>query len=273
MTRNSIAVSKRPATRITAFDTKYVPSPVNAKGDYARGHVHALPIAEVLGREWSTDAHFAAYEPVDIKRFGPIRLVSDDLGCDDIERVRMVALVGDVDDPVAHAADTPAREEWRAATLPHIKASGLAYHETRGGYRTLARLADPFEIASKEDADLWKIAYLGWCEYLEHEHSVVLDRSCCDWTRLYRAPNVVRETHGRQKARVMGALPSVDPTPGGQWRDPPSNAIKASSETLIPLDQLPPANEGIAAALGPWQAHEGRKWDLLGHLEIGRAHV
>jgi hypothetical protein len=39
---------------------------------------------------------------------------------------------------------------------------------------------------------------------------------------------------------------------------------QAAAKTLTPLAELPPADAGIAAALGPWSDHDGRKWDLCG---------
>jgi hypothetical protein len=43
-------------------------------------------------------------------------------------------------------------------------------------------------------------------------------------------------------------------------------AAQAPRHDLTPLDELPPADQGIAAALGAWEAHDGRKWDLCGEL-------
>jgi hypothetical protein len=43
-------------------------------------------------------------------------------------------------------------------------------------------------------------------------------------------------------------------------------AAQAPRGELRPLASLPPASDGIAAALGDWRAHDGRKWDLCGEL-------
>ena len=47
----------------------------------------------------------------------------------------MVAMIGDLDAPGTHGTSKPARDEWRAEQLPRLEATGLAYYETRGGYR------------------------------------------------------------------------------------------------------------------------------------------
>jgi len=183
--------------------------------------IEACSLADALTREWSDDAHFAAYEPRtgqdDKGQRSVMRLlheakderpaVYDCLDRLDVPSVRMVALTGDCDDPVAHANKTPARAEWRAEQLPKLAASGLAHYETRGGYRVLASI--DFEITAPSDAEIWKEYYLGWCEHLEQAHGLVLDRKCNDWTRLYRLPNVMRDGKP-QRAKVIGTPPAFD---------------------------------------------------------------
>lgn len=55
-------------------------------------------------------------------------------------------------------------------------------------------------------------------------------------------------------------------------RDLPPNserwatAFRAAPTTSPHLAELPPADRGIVAAIGPWQQHSGRKWDICGKL-------
>jgi hypothetical protein len=53
--------------------------------------------------------------------------------------------------------------------------------------------------------------------------------------------------------------PDALPAPVLAW-----GSGKAAAAGLTPLSELPPADAGIAAALGDWRAHQGRKWDLCG---------
>jgi hypothetical protein len=162
----------------------------------------AIDLAEALESSFDCDAHFCAYEPTD----PPVRLAGDPAVIPG--GVRMVVLIGDLDDPVAHATKTPARDEWRAEQLDRIEASGLACYETRGGYRVLATLDEPFVLTTLAHAEEWKARYEAWCDELEQSCGLELDRACKDWTRLYRLPNVERDGE-TQEAEVLGSLPVV----------------------------------------------------------------
>lgn len=196
--------------KITVLPHKHIPSP--EADDFATRDADAEPcdFDEAFARTWPTDAHFAAYEPLCPPELGgaAVRLASGALT--DGVAVRMVALVGDLDDPTAHRTKAPASDEWRAAQLPALIASRLQVYRTRGGYRVLAVLREPVELRTPEDARLWRSTYLGWCEQLERDHGLRLDRSCADWTRLYRLPNVLRDGV-EQRARLEGSgFPIVD---------------------------------------------------------------
>ncbi len=68
-------------------------------------------------------------------------------------------------------------------------------------------------------------------------------------------------TRERRSWRIDG-----NPIFAGELR-PPAKAWKLAAPApaiAAHLAQLPPANAGIAAALGPWTEHAGRKWDLCG---------
>lgn len=190
---------------ITVLLDRYVPSPWSGKVAKP-GAVLALDLSEALARTWPTDAHFCAYEPIEVE--GEIVRLAIESVIDVLDGVRMVTLVGDIDDPETHGTPEPARPEWRESLARGLAASELAHYETRGGYRVLAQLRDPFVLTGPADADRWKALYSGWCDELERTHGLVLDRACKDWTRLYRLPNVMREGK-RQRAAIVGTPPVI----------------------------------------------------------------
>jgi hypothetical protein len=211
-TVNKVAQKKTRATgpRVTIIPRK-------ASGMARVRGIKGMALSEALALEWPDDAHFAAYEPrtVPVQKSDDrvmVRLlheakderpaVFDVLDMLDVPNVRMVALIGDIDDRDKIAG--VARPEWRQEQRPRLRASGLANYETRGGYRVIALLPkDWCKIESREDAEEWKRFYVQWCEHQEEKHGLVLDRACKDWTRLYRLPNVKRDGK-RQPGRVRG---------------------------------------------------------------------
>jgi hypothetical protein len=198
-------------TAITVLTHKRIPAPDGENFDERDADAQAGDLVEALERHWHTDAHFAAYAPFmagDGDDAFALRLSYGVIGQDGCA-AEMVALIGDCDDPVTHGTNSPARKEWRAQIRPRLDASGLAHYETRGGFRVLATLAKPVVITNRSDTEAWKARYLAWCDSVQSEHDVILDRRCCDWTRLYRLPNVQRD--GRPaRAPVVGEIPVVD---------------------------------------------------------------
>lgn len=196
--------------QITVFRDKFVPGVETAiKGNGLDPHAAtALSVDDALGGTHTTDAHFAAYAPFYAELEGgqrtPIRLTHEDIG---EATINMVVLVGDIDGP--RHKPTP---EWRKETIAKLKASGLAHYQTKGGYRVLAELSEPFAINASNDTERWTASYLAWCDQLERDHGLALDRACKDWTRFYRAPNVTREgkpARAKTLGMVDGRLPVV----------------------------------------------------------------
>ena len=110
---------------------------------------------------------------------------------------RMVLFVVDVDWP-GHNDDGPATPAWRDEQAPKIDALLAAHpggfvYESRGGYRLVYGLPAPFPIRSTEDDGRWVARYKGSLRYLERRFGIVGDVACADWTRIYRAPHVVRD--------------------------------------------------------------------------------
>jgi hypothetical protein len=195
---------------ITVLPTRDVPSPESEHFDSRTADALPVDFDDAFARTWDSDAHFTAYEPVCPPELGgvAVRLASGVF--EDGLTVRMVALVGDLDDVDAHREKRPASEAWRAEQRPRLQASGLASYATRGGYRVMAVLKEPAELSSADDARAWRSTYLGWCSELQRKHGLQLDVACADWTRLFRLPCVLRD--GVQvTARLEGSgFPIVD---------------------------------------------------------------
>ena len=156
-----------------------------------------MPILWALKRKYSTDAHFAPYfvrqlggqVPTCVPRLNkPALQTLRKSGADVFFGVVSV----DVDDEIAHANKTPARQQWRDeqddiyGNLPHIFLDGMARYDTRGGYRLLWTLPKPLTVEQ----------YVAFGAALREElrwYGVECDENCAEWNRLYRLPFVVRD--------------------------------------------------------------------------------
>jgi hypothetical protein len=177
------------------------PEPTDAKARaewYDDDRVVRLPIVTALTMAIDEDVHFAAYN-ADVQRRHTIRLLQDPAHADKIAAVnlRMVAAVFDVDDPIAHEQNIPARAEWWDDELPKlqnlINAHNVFLYATEGGYRTVAALPEPFPLRCQGDDDTWRARYLSWIKYLRRRFEIRADKSCHDWTRLYRIPHATKQ--------------------------------------------------------------------------------
>jgi KaiC/GvpD/RAD55 family RecA-like ATPase len=169
---------------------------------------------DVLTEPADSDAHFACYSAPEL----PYRLKREVLK----ERpVTMVLFCFDVDDPVAHAQHIPAREEWRALEQPKIDALIDAHkvfaYETRGGYRIVGRLPEPFTIANAEDEATWTAWYKTNVKALKRVFGIEADTACADWQRLFRLPKATRDgapqqfpTYGDPNATLWDLEPTEE---------------------------------------------------------------
>lgn len=183
-------------------------------GDGAPGSAVAVPLDALLTRPWSTDVHFTAYAPTQSVRRLRVELLRHPTAlAAEGGRVVMQLAVFDCDDPVAHAAGSPARPEWRYEVAPRIHAAAAAHlgafaYWTRGGARLLWAI-DPIELTSLECAARWSALYLGLSGYLRAAFGLAADESCTDWTRLFRAPHVVRDGQSEQHPPLIGDARAV----------------------------------------------------------------
>ncbi len=215
--------------------------------------VFATELGEALTHEWPTDAFACQYAPVEVNGVR-IRLPGSALDPENLGviggAVRMVARFGDLDGP-GHVA-TP---EWREATREKLMAAGLAYYETRGGFRTVERLPDGCTLETPAEAEEWSYRYRGWIAALREVFGLDLDPKCADWTHLFRLPRVVRDGVA-VSASVVGAIRVVD------WDlfVDPGNAPKPEREA----DGVPERAFALAKALPPSVAKAGGN-DALFH--------
>nr|CAB4128819.1 DNA primase, phage/plasmid [uncultured Caudovirales phage] len=162
------------------------------------GTCPVVDIAQALDQAFDSDAHFVPYHVRDrdddaepaIPRINQVALpVLRQLGYD----VRFSVLVFDIDDPVAHANEEPARDSWRAEqeeilaqNLPVEWADSMGFYRTKGGMRVLWRLADHVGIN-----DFHRLRASMRSELMSLGVDQVDDLK--DWNRCYRLPNVIRE--------------------------------------------------------------------------------
>lgn len=198
-----------------------------------------LPLSEVLSKDFPSDAHFCPYS---VPRF-PYRLTSEAPGR--VGGVPLVAACFDVDCPKEEKgpdgkADGPG---WVLYELPKIadllreNPGGFVYF-TRGGYRVVYRLPEPFVIHTREDSEEWTRRYLGWLASLARRYEITADVKCGEWQRLYRAPHATREKgQGPERWEVIG-----NPRALGVWEYTPSpEEIEEDRETARALGERSPA--------------------------------
>jgi hypothetical protein len=175
-----------------------------------------VDVPSILSTRYKGDAHFAAYA-ADHPRRIKVSLLKEDRHAEKIPGVnlRMTLFVGDVDWP-GHADELPATQAWREEQAPKMAAM-LASHprgfvyDTRGGFRIVYALPEPFPLLSSGDDARWTCAYKSWGKYLERSFGIAIDLNCADWTRLYRAPHVTRDGVRQERAAIG------DPTTLGVW--------------------------------------------------------
>jgi len=222
-------------------------NPQGAKATYQ-------PLAEVLRTVFESDAHFAAYSaPHHPRRLNKEALPNTEMFPDG---VAMVALLFDVDATESHKAmggtGEPASDEWWLAQQPKIEAllvahPGAFFYRTRGGYRIVYAL-DGVILHSPADADAWSSTYVALCAYLKRAFDILVDASCFQWNRLFRAPWVVRDGK-RQIHEVIGSPDAI-----AIWTYEPSAEDFEIGKTLRRQRPKPkthkPREERAAASVG-----------------------
>jgi hypothetical protein len=218
--------------------------------DDAEGVILA-PLPAALMHPFPTDAHFAAYSSAVGRRLSQAAIGRT--------AITMGWLIFDVDTE-GHA---PITAEWCAEMRLKIERVAVEHpspfvYFTAHGCRIIWRLAQPFAIASSADAAAWRAYSLAGCDLLAGS-DVMADRSCSDWSRLFRLP---------QATRTPGGAPEDWPTIGdlaaiGVFALAPAMHMAARSNGIHP----PPAPGEQSEPAGPVKlgcdASKGSLFDAL----------
>lgn len=166
-------------------------------------------VAEVLDEQYETDAHVVGYLSDAIERLNMRALAAG-------AKVTMRWLILEVDHPKALRVDGRAPEEWFASELPKIERlltdePGAAVWRSRGGYRLIAALPEPFPIDSVDAGRAWSRFVVLAGAAVHQRYGILVDAACRDWTRLQRAPLAMREVGetangGKRLEREPGGL-------------------------------------------------------------------
>jgi len=195
--------------------------------EHVDGRVEPTDLADLLTREYPTDAHFAAYSSPQPHR----------LTIEAAERVAvsMTVLVLDVDAP-EHQASPDWRRDLarRAETLP---GEPFGYW-TRNGARLVYRL-EPRPVAG------WSRWYVAQLLDLYAASGILADPACRDWPHLYRVPHGTRDGEPQALGWVCG-----HPAHVGTYAEAPASDGDRL-RTAVQLAQAHPAWRAAVADLLP----------------------
>ena len=178
--------------------------------------MEALPLAEMLEKQYETDAHFVQYglasrsEPIPRlnKPILPhLRAKGDDIVYN--------FFAFDFDNPLHQAWDTKREEEVSAAldALKHPLNEWCAFYTTKHGYRLIYELSEPISADSGENL------YAGMLHDLK-QAGLDPDVSCKDWTRIFRLPKVVRDGKATQGDLIVRSGTLLNPKRISGYSDP-----------------------------------------------------
>lgn len=238
-----------PEIRVPVFGRFVVADP-----DRKATRVEYRRLSEVLTQERHTDVFFTQYSNED----HPYRLSEATTAC----APTLVLAVFDVDDK-QKGHDKRARAEWltreRAKISALIAATGVHVYETRGGYRIVSELPEPFVIRESTDAAAWTARYKTWCNYLLRAFDIKCDHDpqdnwlCTDWQRIFRVPHSTRD-RGGEPERLPTYGPANDP---GIWAPElapedfvePEDTKRRLSESVDDMQHATPLGVRVAHAL------------------------
>ncbi len=203
-----------------------------------------IPLTELLTRPFETDAHFAAYSSASHQ----FRLKKD-ASIDASPEV--LCLVLDLDDESAHKLGEEASKAWRIdmrARFAELLAThpGAYIYGTRGGYRVVYALPEPFRIIG--DGKEWRNFYARACCYLSRLFNLTPDVGCSDWTRLYRVPGATRDGVPQDAEVIGGEIAAFDWSPVAATLDADIAIAEANgSPQWLSLAKLisPPKNRNV----------------------------
>lgn len=217
--------------RILAFDHKRILGWPGHEERRLGCAAYLMTPHRIFTSTWQTDAHYSAYG-YDVGQNAPRRLTI--AAPQAIGSIRMKLLVIDVDAP--DHANVGASSEWRSEFAKRVGLlSGDPYsYETRGGSRIVFSV-DQFLINGIDSVYEWKKNYLKSLIQIYITSGLIGDPRCIDWTRLYRAPHVMRDGIMQTGRTVTG-----DPGHIGRWL------------TTVPNTDLGTALENLALTSNAW---------------------
>jgi hypothetical protein len=177
-----------------------------------------ISIRDALTKPWTTDAHFVAYASTE-----PRRLSTTSIG---VVEIKMAAAIFDLDARSEDGAKMLPSPSWRNEIRQKVRdlrdqtGQRPAFYWTRGGARVVLMLPEPIVISSTSDARAWRVRYQTWCAILERGFGLVADRSCDDWSRLFRLPFVYRDgvySGDELRAQVANGDVAYVPEEIGVW--------------------------------------------------------
>lgn len=222
---------------------------------------HRVDLVEALTRTWDYDAHALAWsvasvDPVPRVAKGRVAWFAEQIG----EEPRASVLSADVDNPEHRDWTDEDRDAFEAtwATCPMLTDAGVFL--TRGGWRIVQPLERALPVAEFE-AVLWR-----WLLDLKAA-GVVIDRSCRDWTRLFRLARVLREDPKTRRKTPFNGEVRIDrmreiPVPtvpvlvarapsrtAAKARAPVDDAVVAAAERAVVPEAHRAGVDAVAAAV------------------------
>jgi hypothetical protein len=239
--------------RVTLVRDRYV-----AAGAERRTVV--APLVDALARTHDCDAHFQ-------QGFTPsgTRFAKSALG---VEPITMTCLAVDLDPP-GHVPTDEWRADTRAGARAAIAVLPAVFYETKNGARLVIAI-EPVTIAVPADAAMWALRYRAALDYIKSTFGLHGDRSCSDFSRLFRLPRIVREP-GEPSANpfALGELSALSagrfalPEPAPQ-DDAPRSTHAAQATPTGPVNGARDEDRGVLYRMLEWRKAIVAPWSPAG---------
>jgi len=272
---------------ITIFDSKFIKAYQGAPMRQGRLQPGQSRPLTALKEEYSTDAHFALYRiPGHTSCFRHAK-ASLRAFHDAPESTPVIqTLAFDIDLP-GHRAWTDAGDSENRQFLesvfnavPRDVREGMGYYATRGGLRLLVQLKHAVPVTHADSLI---------SQALDHLNDVPgLDRSCKDWTRLFRLPYTVRDGELQNWNHILPlALPKgtaswepsylvagATPAPGMSFEGPvPEFDSRPKKPTLTDLKNVPENWKRILHKGHPIETRASRRHAAIVECAVAVSHA
>lgn len=231
--------------RLSVFATKYYRG-LSPSGPQPQKKALIRGLTKTLEHHYKTDAHFACYHPADPEVSTFVRVnkaglerAEKSLGCPLV----VTCAVVDVDAP-KHVKDGRGGltvDEWWEDEVTKLIGLPIDFgnYRTRNGYRLIVDLAKPLPVEEYEA----RLPRLLW---LLRQHGIEADLAAVDWTRLFRAPYVLRGGHHERHpadflTREVINLSGLD--------EPPEDSELAPKTLCVDKGRAPKGATGLVTLL------------------------